>query len=169
METKFQIYEDQIVKAFLVEKPAIEGHVKIYPKKNIKNLKELDEDELKHVIKISSLMSTVIFENLSAHGTNIIVNDGLEKLCIDVLPRFNDDGLKINWEPKQTTPEKLDASHKQLKPHMEFIGIKKPKQKNVENNENNNENKTESNNQNNNQETEDEELDYRIRQLDRIP
>ncbi|MFT4304992.1 MAG: HIT family protein [Candidatus Woesearchaeota archaeon] len=161
METKFQIYEDEIVKAFLVEKPAIEGHVKIYPKKKIKNLKELNEDELKHVIKISSLMSTVIFENLSAHGTNIIVNDGLEELCINVLPRFNEDGLKINWEPKQSTREKLEESHKKLKPHMDFIGVKKPQQKEIENNEN----KTESNNQ----ETEDEELDYRIRQLDRIP
>ena len=165
MQDNFQIYEDQIVKVFLVEKPVIEGHIKLFIKKKIKNLKELKEDELKHVFKISSLLSTVVFENLSAHGTNIIINDGLEDFCIDVIPRFNDDGLKINWEPKQTTPDKLDEAYKKLKPHMEFIGVKKPQQNEIENNDD----KTESNNQENNQETEDEELDYRIRQINRIP
>ena len=162
MENKFQLYEDQIVKVFLVEKPIIEGHVRLYIKKDVKFIDQLEEKEINHIFKISSLLSTLVFENLSAHGTNIIVNSGINNLFIDILPRYNEDKLKINWEPKQTTPEKLDASFNKIKGHTQYLGIKKETSS-----DNNNSKEVVEKDIDENNET--EELDYRIRQINRIP
>ena len=55
----------------------------------------------------ASYGTTALFELLGAQGTNIILNESEEQLCIDVVARSENDGLNFLWEPKQGDPNEL--------------------------------------------------------------
>lgn len=173
-EKNLVLYEDEVLFAHLPQDGEVEGHVRVYPKKDVKFVDELSEDEIDHLFHVSSKIATAIFEGVGAQGTNIILNNGFKEIFeINIIPRFEGDGLNYQWEMKQADPNELESIKKKLKQHTEFIGSK------IDENQIKNELKDNNNNNNNNidnhkieqdldNESNDEE-DYRIRQINRIP
>jgi diadenosine tetraphosphate (Ap4A) HIT family hydrolase len=100
------VYEDETAVAVLVRKGAVLGHIKIFPKKKVTYLKQLSDEESDHVFSVASMCSVSVFEYFGAQGTNIILSEGAfraddEWLNFDVLPRKFDDGLNLQWAPRQ--------------------------------------------------------------------
>jgi len=102
------IYEDDIAVAILPEKPVAKGHIVIFPKKEVKFIEELSEDEIEHLFYLASYSATTLFESLGAHGTNIITNED-EFFSMNVIARKQEDGLNFQWQPKQLTSEEMDT------------------------------------------------------------
>ena len=121
------IYEDDICFAILHESPAIDGHVLVIPKKHTAILEELDDNIIEHLYIISNKISTSIFDTLGAHGTNIIVNNGtaagqeLPHIVIHILPRKENDNIKVEWQPKQVSDAELKTTQSMIKSFSDNI------------------------------------------------
>ncbi len=156
------IYEDDIAIAILMKKGAALGHIKIFPKKKVTFLKQLSDEESDHMFSIASMCSVSVFEYFGAQGTNILLSEGTfraddEWLNFDILPRKFDDGLNLQWTPKQLDETEMKNVLDLLSEGAFTIG-KVPE----ENQEPTNLDKDEA-------QTIEDEDDYQIKQLHRIP
>lgn len=70
------IYEDDIVLAFLDISPVKCGHTLIIPKKHYKDLDEINEETLNHIMKVSKLLKKRIEEKLNPSGLQLVQNNG---------------------------------------------------------------------------------------------
>ncbi len=116
------VYEDEALIAVLPSKPVVPGHVKVMPKKHYSKLDEMSEELVQDIFFLANFASSTSFEVLQAHGTNIILNETDEHLCIDIIPRKEDDNLEFMWKPKQLPPEEMDDAHKNIKDKAFVIG-----------------------------------------------
>jgi diadenosine tetraphosphate (Ap4A) HIT family hydrolase len=125
LKQELKIYEDEICTAVLSD--AVLGHVKIVPKKHVKELHELDKKEVTHLFKIATYASTVVFQLLKLQGTNIMANTMNPHFCLDIVPRKFDDSFELQWERKPMPDEELASAEKKIKDKTDFIGVQKPK------------------------------------------
>jgi histidine triad (HIT) family protein len=121
------IYEDEVCFAILHESPAYPGHVLVIPKEHIPIIEEIDDKIVEHLFNVCNKVSTAIFETMGAHGTNIILNNGLDAgqelahLVINVIPRKEKDGLNFEWAPKKISADELKITQNRMKIFSESI------------------------------------------------
>jgi histidine triad (HIT) family protein len=121
------IYEDDLVFAILHESPAIEGHALVIPKKHSPILEELDDKSVERLFVIANKISTSVFDTLGAHGTNIILNNGIDAgqelphVVLNVLPRQEKDNINIEWQARKATEGELKTSQSMIKSISDFI------------------------------------------------
>lgn len=110
------IYENDNIVIMFPEKPSTSGHLQIFPKRHITIMEQLSEEESAYIIKAANIVSTILFEALKVHGTNIIINNGssagqtIPHFSINIIPRRTDDGLNLEWDMKKTSEESLDST-----------------------------------------------------------
>ena len=108
------IYEDDLFKVILDLGPATRGHALILPKDHAKNLFELPDDTAKQVFILAKKLGKQMVEKLNADGLNIIQNNGeaagqtVNHFHLHLIPRYEDDGQHILWEPKEVSQEELE-------------------------------------------------------------
>jgi histidine triad (HIT) family protein len=129
-EKKNMIYEDEIIIVVVPERPFTKGHIKIIPKIHYKHLQEITEKEFEHMIYAASFTASALFENMEAHGTNILANTGGElkkdgHFHIDVLARKTDDGINFTWQPNRMDEEALKNVQQKIKDKCDLIGFEK--------------------------------------------
>lgn len=73
----YTIYEDDIVKVFLDVNPKVNGHALVVPKNHYKDLFDIPNDVLIHVLEIARKMDSTFKEKLGAEGLTLIQNNGL--------------------------------------------------------------------------------------------
>jgi diadenosine tetraphosphate (Ap4A) HIT family hydrolase len=122
--TELKIYEDDVCTAVLAD--AALGHVQVIPKKKAREMHELEPKEISHIFRVACYASTVIFETLKLHGTNILVNTLNPQLTVDIIPRKQDDDLDFQWERKPMPEEEFVQVLKQVKDKTDYIGAEKP-------------------------------------------
>ncbi len=133
-----KVYEDALCYVELAKKPVTEGHLQVYPKKEVKSLEEMDDELVQHLFFVASYCATGLFEGLKAQGTNIIINNGKnagqkeDNICVDVIARFEKDELPILWEPKQGDQAKLEETFKQVKGEAFYVNKSPDKKQNKE-------------------------------------
>ena len=104
-----KIYEDEHSLAFLDANPNNHGHTLVIPKTHAKNILDISEDSLSLMMPAVKKVSKAVFEGMDAAGLNITMNNEgpagqvIFHLHIHIIPRFEDDGLRI-WTRK--TPYK---------------------------------------------------------------
>jgi len=116
------IYEDDSFRVILDLGPATKGHALILTKNHYRDLFELPETEVKQAFLLAQKSAALIKEKLNCDGFNIIQNN--EKTAgqtvfhfhIHLIPRYENDGQKINWKPQDITQEELE----EIK--MEIVG-----------------------------------------------
>lgn len=116
------LYEDRIAKATLAENAATQGHIIIQPQRDVKKLAELKEDECAHLFVIASYTAAILFQGLQAEGTNIIVNEGDERLTVHVIARRNGDGLDFQWPPKEIDEGTMNDVFERVKDKAFYVG-----------------------------------------------
>ena len=158
------IFEDDKVFVAIPEKPAVAGHVIVTPKNKIPIVEAVPDDVFAHMSMIANKLSIALFEGLQAGGTNIILCNGLPagqkaaQVLMHVIPRRQDDQLPLDWEPKQLGQEQLNELEQKIKEEAKSVGEIKKEKKVVVLKEGVEKIKEE-----------DEEINYLIRQLQRIP
>ena len=101
------LYEDEKVLVLLAEPAAVPGQIDIYSKQEGYSFEKLPAEDAVHLFTVASAAASLVFQALSAQGTNIILRSGKTddhpsgRVCLQVLPRKQDDGLQeLLWKPK---------------------------------------------------------------------
>ncbi len=72
----YTVYEDEYVKVFLDIHPDSKGHMLIIPKDHYKDLKDIQEKVLSHIMKIAKKMKEKLEEKLQIDGLTLVQNNG---------------------------------------------------------------------------------------------
>ena len=98
------IYEDDVCLAFLDLSQTADGHTLVIPKKHYKNILEVNDEILTHLIVVTKKLANKIVKNLNANGVNILTNANeiagqtVMHFHIHIIPRYNqDDKIEINF------------------------------------------------------------------------
>ena len=98
------IYDDDVFLAFLDLSQTTDGHTLVIPKKHCKNILEVDDETLAHLIVVTKKLANKIVKNLNANGVNILTNANeiagqtVMHFHIHIIPRYNlDDKIEINF------------------------------------------------------------------------
>jgi histidine triad (HIT) family protein len=70
------VWEDDFVMAFLDTEPISDGHTLIIPKKDIRDIQDLDEITGAHIMGAAKKISNVIKKTFGFDGTTIMANSG---------------------------------------------------------------------------------------------
>lgn len=114
------LYEDEDFRVILDLSPATKGHALILPKDHANNLYELPEETAAKVLVVAKKMATRMREKLGCDGLNLVQNNGevagqtVMHFHMHMIPRYKEDGQKINWAPGEVTQEVLENIRKQI-------------------------------------------------------
>lgn len=127
------IYEDEIAVIAARDHVLTPGQISIFPKEHQPILEMVPDNVLGHCAFLANAVSVVVFENLGAKGTNLLVRNGLgagqniPHFSLEVIPRQENDGLPLQWEPKQILEDEIERTFILLKDELASLQQKKPK------------------------------------------
>ena len=128
-KTKLEkIYEDEKIIAVLHPTPAAKGHILVFPKKHYQIIEQIPDYEIGELFKKISKLSVAGFEGVKAAGTNMIIQNGVAAgqktphVCVNIIPRIENDGLNFQWQTKQLTEEEMSTVEMRIKEQTEGIG-----------------------------------------------
>lgn len=121
MTDEFLIYEDPLIKMHLSANPSVRGHIEVRPVQEAKTLQELDDKVVEHLFFGASYAATALFELVGAQGTNMLMNESDEQLCIHVLARSENDGVNFLWQPQKAEAAELKEFSKKIKDAADII------------------------------------------------
>lgn len=114
------LYEDEKFRVILDLGPATRGHALILPKTHAADLFELPDETAAEVLVLAKKMGITLKEKLKCDGLNLVQNNGavagqtVNHFHLHMIPRYQGDGQKIGWTPKETDPEELEAIQKEI-------------------------------------------------------
>ena len=123
-----KVYEDELVMAVLDVNGSNAGHCFVIPKSHYPIIEQVPDIEIGRLFQVSNKISSAIFESLGAQGTNIFVANGIPAgqtvahFTINVIPRKENDGINLQWQPKQLSEEEMSTVELKLKEHTKNIG-----------------------------------------------
>lgn len=123
-----KVYEDDLALAVLDVNGANPGHCFVMPKNHYPILEQVPDSEIGKLFNIANRISTAIFESLGAQGTNIFVVNGLPAgqsvahFTINVIPRKENDGINLQWQPRQLSEEEMSTVELKVKEQAKNIG-----------------------------------------------
>lgn len=114
------LYEDEAFRVILDLAPATKGHGLLLPKSHAANLYELSDDLASKALVLAKKMAAKMTEALECDGFNLVQNNGevagqtVPHFHIHLIPRYENDGQKINWVPGEVSQEDLEEIKKQI-------------------------------------------------------
>ena len=115
------VYEDEGFRAILDLGPAAKGHMLILPKDHYQDLYELPDDTAAGAMKLAKKVAARMKEVLHCDGLNLVQNNGAAAgqtvlhFHLHVIPRYENDGQRILWNPTEPSNEELQAVCGELK------------------------------------------------------
>jgi len=122
------IYEDEKTIAFIPQNSMTPGHIVLTSKQHYPILEQIPDYIIDKLFITANKLSISIFERLGAEGTNIIANTGpgagqvYPHAMIHIIPRKQNDGLKLEWNPKKISDEEMNTTELKLKEVTGIIG-----------------------------------------------
>ena len=113
--------EDERTIAFMDIAPATRGHLLVIPRAHVRNLLEVSSEDLGAVIATAQRMAQRVSERLEPAGINLINSCGsaawqtVFHFHVHVIPRYEDDPLKLPWVPAQGDPDEIAAVASELR------------------------------------------------------
>lgn len=116
-----KIYDDDRLLSFLDIAPANKGHALIVTKNHYDTLLDVPEEELSILLKTVKKISRAMSSALGNEGFNILMNN--EKVAgqlvphahIHIIPRFSNDGIKLNWKPNKYKEKEINEYKENIK------------------------------------------------------
>lgn len=111
------IYEDEKFNVILDMSPATKGHALILPKEHFANLYELPEEWAADVMILAKKMATKMTERLGCDGFNLVQNNNacagqtVFHFHYHLIPRYENDGQQILWNPTSPSADELKEIH----------------------------------------------------------
>lgn len=100
-----KIDEDEHTLAFMDIAPAARGHALVIPKRHAADVLEIDPEDLGHTMRAAQRLAGRMKERLGADGVNLLNACGAAAwqtvfhFHVHVIPRFDDDPLRLPWIP----------------------------------------------------------------------
>src|SRR3989344_3953125 len=128
-----KIYEDEFAMAVLDVNGANPGHCFVMPKNHYPIIEQVPDAEIGRLFQVSNKISSAIFESLGVQGTNIFVANGVPAgqtvahFTINVIPRKENDGVNLQWQPRQLSEEEISTVELKLKEQAKNIAPEEEK------------------------------------------
>ena len=95
------IYEDDVVMVYLDITPIQTGHTLIIPKTHYKDLDDIKDETLNHIMKIAKNIKKLIEERLEPDGLQLVQNNGnlqeVKHYHLHLIPNYiNDNKLSLD-------------------------------------------------------------------------
>jgi histidine triad (HIT) family protein len=116
-----QIDSDERTVAFMDISPATRGHALVVSREHVVNLLEVEREDLEAVAIAAQRLARRAVERLGADGVNLINSCGAAAwqtvfhLHMHVIPRYEDDPLKLPWVPSPGDPDEIAATAELLR------------------------------------------------------
>jgi|SRR3989338_649508 len=127
----YKVYEDDLTLAVLDVNGANPGHCFVIPKNHYPILEQVPDNELSNSFIVANKISSAIFEVLKVQGTNIFVRNGIPAgqivahFMINVIPRRENDNINLQLTPKQLSEEEMSTVELKLKEQLKGKGVEK--------------------------------------------
>jgi len=114
------LYQDNEIVVAVKDNVLTPGQITVFPKEHFTIMEMVPNKILGRCLGAAKKISIAVFENMGAQGTNVLIRNGLSAgqnlphFCIEIIPRQENDGLKLSWEPKQLMEDDLDQVFMQL-------------------------------------------------------
>jgi histidine triad (HIT) family protein len=115
------IDSDERTVAFMDINPATTGHALVVPREHSADLLEIGEQDLTATVLAAQRLARRLKDVLQADGINLINSCGAAAwqtvfhFHIHVVPRYEDDPLKLPWVPEEGDREEIAAVAKRLR------------------------------------------------------
>lgn len=116
-----RVDEDEHTVAFMDINPWTRGHALVIPRDHSRNLYEIPEDDLRHVSVAAQRLALRMRDRLDCAGVNLLNScevaawQTVFHLHVHVIPRFDDDPLRLPGQPLQPEAGELAAVAEQLR------------------------------------------------------
>jgi histidine triad (HIT) family protein len=115
------VEEDERTIAFMDINPATRGHLLVIPRAHARNLLEISPEDLGATIATAQRMAQRVNQRLEPAGINLINSCGAAAwqtvfhFHVHVIPRYEDDPLKLPWVPASGDPDEIAAVAQDLR------------------------------------------------------
>ena len=115
------IYEDDDFRVILDLGPATKGHALILPKAHAANIYELPDETAGKAMILAKKMAGKLTDALNCDGFNIVQNNGeiagqtVNHFHLHLIPRYEADGLNLNWPQQEISAEQLEEIRQTIK------------------------------------------------------
>lgn len=122
------LYNDGEIVIFIPDEAIVKGSLIIAPVKHYPILEAVPDNIVKKMYKIANKAGIACFEALGAQGSNILIQNGIAAgqemphVLLNVVPRRENDGLQLQWQPKQISEEEMSTVELQLKESISDLG-----------------------------------------------
>ena len=127
----YKVYEDELTLAVLDVNGANPGHCFVIPKNHYPIIEQVPDEELGNHFIVANRIASAIFEALKVQGTNIFIRNGIPAgqqvahFMINVIPRKENDGVNLQWKPRQLSEEEMSTVELKLREQVKGRGIEK--------------------------------------------
>ncbi len=107
--------------AFMDINPGTRGHLLVIPRRHARDLLEIDGEDLSATIAGAQKMARRVKERLGADGVNLLNSCGevawqtVFHFHIHVIPRYEDDPLRLPWQPEPGDEDEIAAVADELR------------------------------------------------------
>jgi histidine triad (HIT) family protein len=115
------VAEDDRTIAFMDISPATRGHALVIPRRHARDLLEIDAEDLDACAQAAQRLARAAKERLGADGVNVLNSCGAAAwqtvfhFHLHVIPRYDDDPLRLPWIPEQGDQDEIRAAGEQLR------------------------------------------------------
>ena len=116
-----KIFEDDYVISFLDIAPANKGHALIVTKNHYKTLLDVPDQDLNDLMLKAKKIARAMSSALGIDGFNILMNNKkvagqlVPHTHLHIIPRFNGDGINLNWRPNKYNAKEIDEFKEKIK------------------------------------------------------
>ena len=116
-----KVYEDEKVLAFKDINPAAPIHVLVIPKEHFDNIYDLDGETAGKLFSWATCIARAMRDALGCDGMNIVQNNGeiagqtVNHFHLHLIPRYEGDGLNLNWPQQEISAEQLEEIRQSIK------------------------------------------------------
>jgi histidine triad (HIT) family protein len=106
---------DEHTVAFMDINPATRGHALVVPREHSADLMEISDPELERTMLAARRLARKLESALEPDGFNILNScrpaawQTVFHFHVHVVPRYEDDPLKLPWVPREADPERIAA------------------------------------------------------------
>ena len=107
------VQEDQHTVAFMDLNPWTRGHALVIPRRHARSLYEIDDEELSRVAVAAKRLAQLMRDRLGCDGVNVLNStepaawQTVFHYHVHVIPRYEDDPLRLPGQPQQVEQDEL--------------------------------------------------------------
>jgi len=115
-----RVHEDDRTVAFMDISPATRGHLLVIPREHAADVHAIEPEDLKAVVVAAKGLAQRVRDKLGADGVNLLQSTGsvawqtVFHFHMHVIPRYEDDPLRLPWQPEPGDKDEIAAAAEEL-------------------------------------------------------